>query len=144
MIRFDSNLVCYASSSPEIVEDDIDRVPTFIILTPALTKKVLAHANENFSGAVTFGIQTDHGARDVFRRRVGDQPPHAGKPGCHRPRDLTFLHRIAVAAYRACAEVPNNEGAGNYIDVVGVNVRRRSLIIAPSGQGPGCWCQASR
>ena len=65
VIRFDAKLVGYASLSSEIVEDDIDRVPTFIILTPALTRKVLAHANENFSGAVTFGIQTDHGARDV-------------------------------------------------------------------------------
>ena len=40
-IRFTAKLVGLATLSSEIVEDDIDRVPTFIILTPALAREVL-------------------------------------------------------------------------------------------------------
>lgn len=64
-IRFNAKLVGLATLSSEIVEDDIDRVPTFIILTPALVREVLAHAKQQFSGAETFGIQTVDGNRDV-------------------------------------------------------------------------------
>ncbi len=65
LIRFDAKLVGLATLSSEVVEDDIDRVPTFIIMTPALTREVLAYRKQSFSGAVTFGIQTVHGNRDV-------------------------------------------------------------------------------
>jgi FtsX-like permease family len=64
-IRFNAELVGLATLSSEIVEDDIDRTPTFIILTPALTREVLAHPKQQFSGAETFSIQTDDGSRDV-------------------------------------------------------------------------------
>jgi hypothetical protein len=47
-IRFTATLVGLATQSSEIVEDDIDRVPTFIILTPAL-------AREAFADLKTFG-----------------------------------------------------------------------------------------
>ena len=43
MMSFGAKLVGFASLSSEIVEDDIDRVPTFIILTPALVEEALAH-----------------------------------------------------------------------------------------------------
>jgi FtsX-like permease family len=65
IIRFTARLVGLATQSSEIVEDDIDRIPTFIVLTPALAKDVFARATQNFSDAETFGIQTDHGSRDV-------------------------------------------------------------------------------
>ena len=65
MISFGAKLVGFASLSSEIVEDDIDRVPTLIILTPALVKEVLAHPGQESTGAEIFSIQTDHGSRDV-------------------------------------------------------------------------------
>ncbi len=40
-IRFNAKLVGLATLSSEIVEDDIDRVPTFIIMTPALAREVI-------------------------------------------------------------------------------------------------------
>ena len=64
-IRFNAKLVGLATLSSEFVEDDIDRVPTFIIMTPALAREVLAHPKQGFSGAETFGIQTAQGNRDV-------------------------------------------------------------------------------
>ncbi len=47
-IRFNATLVGLATLSSEIVEDDIDRVPTFIILTPALAREVLSHPKQQF------------------------------------------------------------------------------------------------
>jgi FtsX-like permease family len=64
IIAFRATLVGFASMSSEIVEDDIDQVPSFIVLTPALTKEVLAHAGDGFS-AEMFSIQTDHGSSDA-------------------------------------------------------------------------------
>ncbi len=65
MISFGAKLVGLASLSSEIVEDDIDRVPTLIILTPALVKEVFAHPGQESTGAEIFSIQTDRGSRDV-------------------------------------------------------------------------------
>jgi hypothetical protein len=65
IISFGAELVGFASLSSEIVEDDIDQVPTFIILTPALVKQVFAHSGQDFTGAEVFSIQTDHGSGDV-------------------------------------------------------------------------------
>ena len=64
-IRVNFKLVGLASLNSEIVEDDVDVLPTFIPLTPAFTKEVLAHAGEQFSGALTFGIQTVGGTGTV-------------------------------------------------------------------------------
>ncbi len=64
-IRANFRLVGLASINSEIVEDDVDTLPTFIPLTPAFTRQVLAHKNEQFSGALTFGIQTDGGPATV-------------------------------------------------------------------------------
>ncbi len=66
-IRFNAKLVGLATLSSEIVEDDIDRVPTFIIMTPALAREVVDRSTQQFVGAETFGIQTVGGSRDVAR-----------------------------------------------------------------------------
>jgi hypothetical protein len=66
MISFEAKLVGFASLSSEIVEDDIDRVPSFIVLTPALVKEAFARSGQDLTaGAEVFSIQTDHGSRDV-------------------------------------------------------------------------------
>ncbi|MGD0941400.1 MAG: hypothetical protein ABR905_16995, partial [Terracidiphilus sp.] len=64
-IAFRAKLVGFASLSSEIIEDDIDRVPSLIILTPALAKEVLARSGLDSTGAEIFSIQTDHGSSDV-------------------------------------------------------------------------------
>ena len=58
-------LVGLASLNSEIVEDDVDVLPTFIPLTPAFTTELLAHKGESFTGALTFGIRVRGGTTAV-------------------------------------------------------------------------------
>src|SRR5206468_3774582 len=44
----------------QVVQDDIDRLPGFVLITPALTRQVQAD-----STATLYGVQLDHGDRDV-------------------------------------------------------------------------------
>lgn len=64
-IRVNMKLVGLGSLDSEIVEDDVDTLPTFVALTPALTHELLAQKNEQFSAALTFGIRTRGGAATV-------------------------------------------------------------------------------
>ena len=62
-LRINMKLVGLASLSSEIVEDDVDTLPTFIPLTPAFAREALAQGG--LSGALTFGIKTRGGASTV-------------------------------------------------------------------------------
>jgi hypothetical protein len=62
-ISLKAKLVGLITLNSEIVEDDIDRVPTFAVFTPALARVMLANPNESFSSASTFSIQTKGGSR---------------------------------------------------------------------------------
>ena len=64
-LRLNMKLVGLASLNSEIVEDDVDTLPTILPLTPAFTREILARKGEQFSGALTFGIQTNGGAATV-------------------------------------------------------------------------------
>ena len=64
-LRVNLKLVGLASLNSEIVEDDVDTLPTFIPLTPAFAREVLARKGEEFGGALVFGIQTKGGAATV-------------------------------------------------------------------------------
>ena len=64
-LRADLKLVGLASLNSEIVEDDVDILPTFIPLTPAFARELLAQKGEQFTGALIFGIQTKGGAATV-------------------------------------------------------------------------------
>jgi hypothetical protein len=64
-IRVNMKLVGLASVNSEIVEDDVDVLPTFIPLTPAFTTELLAHKGVSFSGGLTFGIRTAGGTATV-------------------------------------------------------------------------------
>jgi hypothetical protein len=74
-LQVNLKLVGLASINSEIVEDDVDILPTFIPLTPAFTREALAVGN--FSGALTFGISTSGGPNRVARveREVGRLAP---------------------------------------------------------------------
>ncbi len=62
-LRVDMKLVGLASLNSEVVEDDVDTLPTFLPLTPAFAKEALAKGG--LSGALTFGIRTSGGAATV-------------------------------------------------------------------------------
>ena len=62
-LRVNMKLVGLASLSSEIVEDDVDTLPTFIPLTPAFAREALARGG--LSGALTFGITTTGGTSTV-------------------------------------------------------------------------------
>ena len=60
-LRINMHLVGLTESNAQIVEDDVDTFPTFIPLTPAFAREVMALKGQQLSGALTFGIQTDRG-----------------------------------------------------------------------------------
>jgi len=63
--RMNAHLVGLIQLNNAIVEDDVDRFPTFIVFTPALTKEVLADSGIGAGGAVSYGLQLDHGNSGV-------------------------------------------------------------------------------
>ena len=63
--RIDARLVGLVQVSNAIVQDDIDRFPTFIFFTPALAREVLADSGRGTAGAVLYGLQLDHGNSGV-------------------------------------------------------------------------------
>ncbi len=48
-----------------VVEDDIDRYPTFVIFTPALGREIVDDSGQGTVGAVTYGLQLDRGDEGV-------------------------------------------------------------------------------
>jgi hypothetical protein len=63
-LRQNFTIVGLGSLNSQIVEDDVDVLPTFIPLTPAFTHRILA-TGQQFTGALTFGIRTTGGAATV-------------------------------------------------------------------------------
>ncbi|MCU1462314.1 MAG: hypothetical protein JWO37_2389 [Acidimicrobiales bacterium] len=59
-LRIDATLVGIVVLDNQVVQDDIDRLPGFVLLTPAATRQVMAD-----STATLYGLQLDHGGRDV-------------------------------------------------------------------------------
>jgi hypothetical protein len=64
-LRVDLRLVGLSEFSAQVVEDDVDISPTFIPLSPVLTRTILSMKGQQMSGALTFGIQTQRGTRLV-------------------------------------------------------------------------------
>jgi FtsX-like permease family/MacB-like periplasmic core domain len=62
-LRFNVTLVGLVQESNAIVEDDIDRFPTFVFFTPALGREIVTKGGQQ--GAITYGLQLDGGNRDV-------------------------------------------------------------------------------
>lgn len=77
--RIDAKLVGLVQQSNAIVQDDIDRLPTFVFFTPAFGKEVVADGSQGAGGAITYGLQLDRGNSGVatveqeFAKLV---PPH--------------------------------------------------------------------
>jgi hypothetical protein len=80
-LRIDARLVGLVGFSSEIVEDDIDRFPTFMVFTQGLAAEVQHNPNQTFSSSDTFGLQVDDGAHNVaaVEREVAHLiPPNTG------------------------------------------------------------------
>jgi MacB-like periplasmic core domain/FtsX-like permease family len=58
-IRIEAKLVGLVAFNSQIVQDDIDRLPTFSVFTPALAREVLADSKNSLAGSATYGIQVD-------------------------------------------------------------------------------------
>ncbi len=63
--RVDATLVGLVQVSNAIVEDDIDRYPTFVFFTPALGRAIVADGGQGNEGAVSYYLQLDRGDRGV-------------------------------------------------------------------------------
>jgi hypothetical protein len=59
-MRFSAKLVGLVAFSTQIVNDDVDRYPTYILMTPALTRKL--HASTAYP---SYGLRLEHGNADV-------------------------------------------------------------------------------
>ncbi|HZQ87306.1 MAG TPA: FtsX-like permease family protein [Acidimicrobiales bacterium] len=82
-LRFAPRLVGLVQQSNGIVEDDIDRFPTFVFFTPALGREVVADGAQE--GSITFGLQLEHGNRDVaaVEREFAAAAPPGNSYGFH-------------------------------------------------------------
>ena len=65
--RMDEKLVGLVQVSNALVQDDIDRLPTFIFFTPARGREVVADGGQVEGGAVTYGLQVDGGNAGVAK-----------------------------------------------------------------------------
>jgi len=57
--HLDATLVGLVQVNNAIVQDDIDRYPTFEFFTPALGRAIVADAGQGSQGAITYGLQID-------------------------------------------------------------------------------------
>jgi hypothetical protein len=63
--RIDAKLVGLVALNSEIVQDQVDQFPALVLFTPALAQQVLADSGRGASGVTYYGLQLDHGSRDV-------------------------------------------------------------------------------
>ena len=61
-VRVDARIVGVVAFSGNVVNDQVDRYPTFVLFTPAFTQKLLA---AQAAGFPNYAFRLDHGARDV-------------------------------------------------------------------------------
>ena len=72
-MRFSAVLVGLVVFSSQVVNDDVDRFPTYVVVTPALTR--LLQASQTYP---SYGLRLEHGDRDVpivEREIVAELPP---------------------------------------------------------------------
>ena len=83
MVRIEARIVGLVEFSNAVVQDDIDRPQGYLLLTPALTRVLLA---AHTSGGITqYGLQLDDGARDVavVEREIDSQLGNGGQAQFH-------------------------------------------------------------
>ncbi len=83
VVRIEARIVGLVEFSNAVVQDDIDRPQGYLLLTPALTRILLA---AHTSGGITqYGLQLDYGARDVavVEREIDSQLGNGGQAQFH-------------------------------------------------------------
>lgn len=63
--RLDAKLVGLVALNSGVVQDQVDQFPALVLFTPALARQVLADSGRGASGVTYYGLQLDHGSRDV-------------------------------------------------------------------------------
>ena len=124
--RVDATLVGLVQVSNAIVEDDIDRYPTFVFFTPAMGRAIVADGGQGNEGAVSYYLQLDRGNRGVaaverefaavsppgntygFHSTAGGRGqggPHPQAAG-HRPVGLRRRGPVGRPAHRRATHLP--------------------------------------
>ena len=83
VVRIEARIVGLVEFSNAVIQDDIDRPQGYLLLTPALTRVLLA---AHTSGGITqYGLQLDGGARDVavVEREIDSQLGNGGQAQFH-------------------------------------------------------------
>jgi hypothetical protein len=82
-VRVEARIVGLVEFNSEVVQDDIDRPQAYLLLTPALTRRLLAAHTS--SGISWYGLQLHHRARDVavVERETSGQLGNAGLEWFH-------------------------------------------------------------
>jgi hypothetical protein len=72
-----AQVVGFVVFNSEVVHDDIDRYPTFMLYTPALTHELLRPPLLGSEGWTQYGLQLDHGSADVadVEQEIGNALP---------------------------------------------------------------------
>ncbi len=80
-----ATLVGLVQVSNAVVQDDIDRYPSFEFFTPALGRSIVHDAGQGEEGAITYGLQLDRGARGVpaAEREFASVSPPGNTYGFH-------------------------------------------------------------
>ncbi len=83
--RLSATLVGLVQVSNAIVEDDIDRYPTFEFFTPALGRSIVADGGQGNEGAIAYDLQLDRGNRGVaaVEREFASVSPPGNTYGFH-------------------------------------------------------------
>jgi putative ABC transport system permease protein len=83
-IRVEAKLVGLVAFNSQIVQDDIDRFPTFSVFTPALAREALAGSKGSFSSAATYSIRVDRGGDiPTVERQVAHLVPQGAQLNLH-------------------------------------------------------------
>lgn len=83
--RLDATLVGLVQVNNAVVQDDIDRYPTFEFFTPALGRSIVADTSQGSQGAITYGLQVDGGYSRVpaVEREFASVSPPGNTFGFH-------------------------------------------------------------
>ena len=127
VVRFSDTLVGLVVFSDQVVDDDVDRFPTDILMTPALTRRLRA------SGAYPmYGLRLEHGARDVatVEREIIDL----------LPRGSVYTFHVTAVAEGQVERASKPEAIA--LGVFGAIAALATLIIAGLAISRTLWANA--
>ena len=123
-LRFSAKLVGLVVFANQVVDDDVDRFPTLVLMTPALTRRLSASA-----AYASYGLRLEHGSSDVaaVEREIIQLLP--------RGSIYTFHVTAVTEAQVERASKPEAIALG----VFGAIAALVTLLIAGLAIGRGLW-----